>query len=190
MNLFRPIFAESTFDLFICNGVLHHTSDPFGGFQCIARLVKTGGYILIGLYNKYGRLMTDLPRLVFRLSGRRIYALDPYLRERGKYDPKTEAWFVDQYEHPHESKHTFGEILQWFDHAGFQFVNSIPKLLFMESFSEQEHLFAVSPRPDPLTRALVQANMIRTGNREGGLFIMIGRRISDVNQSSFNKQKK
>ncbi|MDQ3582962.1 MAG: class I SAM-dependent methyltransferase [Pseudomonadota bacterium] len=31
MNLFRPPFADGTFDLVISNGVPHHTSDPEGG---------------------------------------------------------------------------------------------------------------------------------------------------------------
>jgi 2-polyprenyl-3-methyl-5-hydroxy-6-metoxy-1,4-benzoquinol methylase len=29
MNLFRPVFRLDSFDLVICNGVLHHTSVPF-----------------------------------------------------------------------------------------------------------------------------------------------------------------
>lgn len=45
MNLFRPIFKPETFDVVICNGVLHHTADPFLGYQSIARLVKPKGYI-------------------------------------------------------------------------------------------------------------------------------------------------
>lgn len=48
MNLFRPIFKEESFPLVICNGVLHHTSDPFGGFQSIAKLVKQGGTLQSG----------------------------------------------------------------------------------------------------------------------------------------------
>ena len=72
MNLFRPVFRPESFDIVICNGVLHHTSDPFLGFQSIAKLVKPGGYILIGLYNKYSRLTTDFRRLVFRASGDRF----------------------------------------------------------------------------------------------------------------------
>jgi len=175
MNLFRPIFKPKTFDLVICNGVLHHTGDPFGGFESIARLVKPGGYILVGLYNKYGRLMTDIRRLIFHLIGRRIYSLDPYLRERAKIDRKTESWFADQYEHPHESKHTMGEVLKWFDTVDFRFINSIPNI---RAFSDEEKLFSGHARPDPITRAALQAHMIRTGNREGGLFIMIGRRLS------------
>ncbi len=53
MNLFRPVFREDSFDLVICNGVLHHTSDPFLGFQSISRLIKRGGFIIVGLYNSY-----------------------------------------------------------------------------------------------------------------------------------------
>lgn len=179
MNLFRPIFAPETFDLVICNGVLHHTGDPFGGFKSIASLVKKGGYILVGLYNKYGRLMTDLRRMIFRATGKRFLFLDPYLRERAKEDAKAEAWFADQYQHPHESKHTMGEVIKWFKQTGFHFVNSIPKSKFMQSFTHKEKLFADTSAADSMTRAAVQAHMILTGNREGGLFIMIGRRISD-----------
>ena len=36
MNLFRPAFRPESFDLVVCNGVLHHTSDPELGFRSIA----------------------------------------------------------------------------------------------------------------------------------------------------------
>jgi SAM-dependent methyltransferase len=176
MNLFRPCFRDETFDLVVTNGVLHHTSDPYAGFRSLAPLVKTGGYIIVGLYNKYGRLMTDLRRHIFALTGRKFLLVDPYLRERGKMDAKTEAWLADQYQHPHESKHTMGEVLKWFDETGFDFVNSIPKSTFMGGFGENEKLFAITPRANALTLAAVQAHMIGTGNREGGLFLMIGKR--------------
>ena len=64
MNLFRPVFKAESFDVVVSNGVLHHTSDPFLGFQTISRLVKRGGFLVIGLYNKYSRLTTDFRRLV------------------------------------------------------------------------------------------------------------------------------
>ena len=72
MNLFKPIFKEESFPLVICNGVLHHTSDPFAGFQSIAKLVKKGGYIIIGLYNSYGRISTDIRRAIFTASNNLI----------------------------------------------------------------------------------------------------------------------
>ncbi len=77
MNLFRPIFKEESFDLVICNGVLHHTSDPYGGFRSIARLVKKSGYILIGLYMHGAVLVTDARRLLFSLFGNRLMFLHP-----------------------------------------------------------------------------------------------------------------
>ena len=82
MNLFRPVFRPESVDFVICNGVLHHTSDPFLGFQSIARLVKRGGFILVGLYNKYSRLTTDFRRMVFRSSGDRFQFLDRRLRDK------------------------------------------------------------------------------------------------------------
>jgi len=81
MNLFKPIFKENSFPLVICNGVLHHTSDPFRGFESISRLVEINGYIIIGLYHRYGRIITDIRRLMFRVSGNRFKWLDPNLRK-------------------------------------------------------------------------------------------------------------
>ena len=177
MNLFRPIFGEQTFDLVIANGVLHHTSDPFEGFKSIARLVKKGGYILVGLYNKYGRLMTEFRRVIFHAFGKRFLFLDPYLWKASKNNSKTQAWFEDQYHHPYESKHTMGEVLKWFDKTNFGFVNSIPKNKFMQPFTDKEELFTPTPRVDRLTLEAVQVYTVLTGIREGGLFIMIGQRI-------------
>jgi len=178
MNLFRPVFAEESFDLVISNGVLHHTSDPRRGFEVLSRLVKKGGFFVLGLYNTWGRLQTDLRRLFFRLSGDRLKGLDPRLRALGVGEAKKHSWFMDQYKHPHESKHSFGEVLEWFDKAGFDFTSSVPKARAFETFSEDEPLFAPRPRGSAVDRFLVQAGMALFGGREGGLFVMIGRRRS------------
>jgi len=173
MNLFRPIFKDESFPLVICNGVLHHTSEPFIGFKTIARLVKKGGYIIIGLYNRYGRLCTDIRSVIFRLSGNRFKFLDSRLTEDiGEF--KKNAWFLDQYKNPHASKHTIGEVLRWFDETGFEFVNSIPKL--RGRFSENEKLFKRNSRGNLLDRFLCQTKLVFTGAREGGFFVLIGRR--------------
>ena len=79
MNLFRPIFKAESFPLVICHGVLHHVSDPFGGFRSIGSLVKKGGYIIVGLYNKYGRISTDIRRILMRTFGYKLKFFDPYL---------------------------------------------------------------------------------------------------------------
>ena len=176
MNLFRPIFKEESFSVVICNGVLHHTGDPFAGFRSISRLVKKGGYILIGLYNKYGRITTDIRRVIFRITNNAFKFLDPRLRDKSIGDVRKLTWFLDQYKNPHESKHTIGEVLKWFDQTGFEFVNSIPKAQLSEKFSEKENLFESSPRGNWFDHFIAQSHLISTGNKEGGFFLMIGRK--------------
>jgi len=176
MNLFRPVFKDESFPLIICSGVLHHTSDPFRGFQSISRLVKKGGYIVIGLYNKYGRILTDIRRTIFKITGERFMFLDPQLRRDDISDTKKHAWFLDQYKNPHESKHSIEEVLSWFDSSGFDFINSIPKSKAFQAFSENELLFKQNLRGNWIDHILVQAKLIFTASREGGAFLMIGRR--------------
>ena len=120
MNLFKPVFKEETFDVVICNGVLHHTSDPLLGFESISKLVKKGGYIIIGLYNKYGRIFTDIRRSVFTISNENFKSLDSRVRDDIS-DKKKHTWYMDQYKNPHESKHTVDEVLSWFENNGFEY---------------------------------------------------------------------
>lgn len=176
MNLFQPAFKDGSFDLVISNGVLHHTSDPRLAFQSIARLVKPGGYILIGLYHKYGRLITDTRRLVFSVAGSSLDFLDPHLRKVRASGGKWKAWFMDQYHNPHESKHTIGEATRWFDEEGFEVVKTIPKTKLFSKFTDKENLFRKDEFGSTLERALVELGMITTGSAEGGFFIVIGKK--------------
>jgi carbamoyltransferase len=176
MNLFRPCFKPQQFDVVLCNGVLHHTSDPYGGFQSILPLVKPGGHIIVGLYNTYGRLMTDLRRLVFRATGGRATWLDPYLRSNPLGADKRRAWFADQYRHPHESKHTIGEVLGWFDACGLEFTRGIPSVTLAGDEATGRNLLEPSPRGTRADHFWVQARQIVTGSAEGGFFLMVGRK--------------
>lgn len=179
MNLFKPAFRTGAFDVVISNGVLHHTSDPFGGFKSISKLVKPGGIIIIGLYNKYGRLLTDVRRLLFNTFGEGLTFFDSRLRDKSLDETRRRTWFMDQYKHPHESKHTYGEALDWFDRTGFRFLNSVPKSRGGQ-LTLNENLFEPHFRGSRLDRLLVQSWMIIRGAREGGLFVMIGRRQSNA----------
>jgi len=175
MNLFRPCLKPARFDVVLCNGVLHHTSDPHGGFKSLVPLVRPGGHIVVGLYNTYGRLGSDLRRGFFRLSGGRAQWLDPYLRTDIGAE-KRRAWFADQYEHPHESKHTIGEVLDWFEESGLEFVRGIPSLSRDGDGLDRTDLFRREPAGTKIDHVMAQAKQVFTGNREGGFFVMIGRR--------------
>ncbi len=176
MNLFRPAFRAQSFHLVISNGVLHHTSDPFLAFRTIAELVKPGGYLLVGLYHRYGRLITDARRTLFRMSGNSFKFLDPNLRNRDASDAKKRAWFADQYQHPHESKHTLGEALRWLDATGLRFVSCLPSSKVLQTFADTDNLFEARPPGGALERFLVETGMIFRGSREGGFFIVIGKK--------------
>lgn len=175
-NLFFPAFRHESMDLVISNGVLHHTHDTRKAFMSISRLVKPGGYIVIGLYNHIGRLRTDLRRLLIKFFGEKVLFLDPHLRNNLSPE-KRRAWIRDQYYHPQERKHSISELLNWFDEAGFSFVSSIPKIIGI--FNNDEQLFKPQQTGTPLDRTLAEIGMLFSQyGGEGGLFICIGKKRS------------
>lgn len=176
MNLFRPSFKPQSFDLVISNGVLHHTSAPFLAFKSISNLVKPNGYILIGLYHKYGRLATDLRRVIFNMTKDKLKFLDRRAIKKDISQSKRNAWFMDQYKNPHESKHTVGEVLHWLDSTKFTFIHSIPKTVPFETIDESEKLFKPDKLGNQLERFIVNIGMIFTGHREGGFFTIIAKK--------------
>lgn len=174
MNLFHPCIAPKSMDVVISNGVLHHTHDTKAAFKSISRLVKPGGYIIIGLYNRLGRLRTDFRRILYKALGDRALLLDPHLR-KDLSPAKRLAWIRDQYSHPQERKHTISEVLRWFDETGFDFINSIPKII--GEFAADEKLFARNDRGASTDRILAELGMLFSSNGgEGGLYIMLGQK--------------
>src|SRR5262245_58509571 len=177
MNLFRPPFADESMDVVISNGVLHHTADPEGGFRSILAKLKPGGYILIGLYNWLGRLPTLWQRRLIEVFGDRMAALDSRLRGNALNTGRWAAWFRDQYKHPHESKHSMDEVLRWFKESNVEFVSSIPSIGDTE-FDDEEPLFENHSFGTRLGRVSSELEMLISGGKDGGLFIMIGRKLS------------
>lgn len=176
MNLFRTALRNEQFDLVICNGVLHHTSDPYEGFKSIIQLVKPGGHVLIALYNKYGRLTTDIRRTLFRVTGGRARRIDPILRERGLSQERQATWLAHQYQHPHESKHSIGEVLGWFDENGLEFVNAVPSLKPFAPPLGEQNLFEPQDCGTTGDHFAVQTKEIISSGWKGGLFVMIARK--------------
>ena len=175
MNLFRPPFRDDSFDLVICNGVLHHTADAPGGFATLLRTVKPGGHILVGLYNRWARLPTLWRRLAFARFGPALHRLDHRLAAGRLNEARRQAWFRDQYQHPHETRHSIDEVLGWFDAAGVDFIASLPPA-DGSRFAADLRLFSPPRRGTRLHHAAVEAGMLVGGGRYGGVFVMIGRK--------------
>jgi len=175
-NLFRPAFKPGTFHLVISNGVLHHTSDPRRAFQSIASLVAPGGYILIGLYHRWGRLACDARRFLYRVTGERFKSLDQEVARDDASEARREAWFNDQYRHPHESKHTIRETLGWLADVGFSFVTSIPSPRLFAPIGDGFQLFAPTRPAGALELGLAEWLQTFSGGRDNGFFVVLGRR--------------
>ena len=175
MNLFRPALSDGSFEYVISNGVLHHTADCRGAFRRIGRLVRPGGYLVVGLYSGYSRRLHYARGRIVRWTGSTSAWLDPHFGQM-KGDGKREAWYQDQYCHPHETCHTIDEVLGWMEEDEFDFVNSIPKPRGGPELGPDEDLFAPRDPGTAVSRFMSQTASMGNGYREGGFFIMIGRR--------------
>lgn len=156
-NLFAPPVVPQSADVVICSGVLHHTGDPEGGFRSAVSLVRPGGVVVVGLYNRLGRLL--LPLL------KRRHRAEAASGRRGL------AWYTDQHEHPHESSHTVDEVLGWFSRAGVSFVSARPGIV---PGAPEGPLFAPSDPGTRFGRAVAQLGWMGRA-ADGGLFVMVGR---------------
>lgn len=178
-NIFAMPIAERAADVLICSGVLHHTPDPRGGFESLLKLVKPGGIILIGLYNRYARIPLRLRKTLFRMTGRAFHRLDAHLRRKDVDASKKQIWFADQYRNPHESWHSVDEVLRWFDDAGVEFLSAVPSI--SSGIAGEENmvrLFQKHTRGSWMEHIARQLGWIFTISGEGGLFVLVGRKAS------------
>jgi len=176
-DIFDDVFTEESFDFIWTNGVLHHTKNPSLAFNIISKYLKKDGYILVGLYNKYGRIRTIFRRFLYKIFGKSVVMLlDPILRNIKKNNKlQIKSWIRDQYEHPVESLHTLDEVLGWFSSNNIEFINSIPKCNIQEQ--ESNNLFEKSSRGNFLSRVFSQIAMIFNNlGSDGGLFVVIGKK--------------
>jgi 2-polyprenyl-3-methyl-5-hydroxy-6-metoxy-1,4-benzoquinol methylase len=174
-DLFAPGLRDGAFDVVYCSGVLHHTPAPARAFARIARLVRPGGLVVVGVYNRYARLLHRLRRVVARTSGMRRFPWDPVLRARQAEPARRQAWLRDQYLHPLEHRHTIGEVFGWFRDQGIEPVRTHPESLLGVD-SEAPPGFDPYVDDFALEHLLVQLGWMFTLAAEGGLFIAVGRR--------------
>jgi len=182
-NLLDWDLPDEAFDFVFCNGVLHHTSDPYRGFRNLVRLVRPGGRLVVGLYNRYGRLMLLVRRRVVSLLSRvdseaKNRAIQKQLVVNDSDEFKRHTWYADQYEHPHESTHTVGEALGWFRENQIEYVSSFPSIELFGSGSKR--IFrpreVAAWRSGGAAHLLVQLGWILSQNAGGGYFVLVGQK--------------
>jgi 2-polyprenyl-3-methyl-5-hydroxy-6-metoxy-1,4-benzoquinol methylase len=127
-------FADASFDFVYCTGVLHHTADPFGGLTELCRVLRPGGKLLISLYSCSGFFLREARRRVANylggedlqrrvLWGSRLFPFTARRFIRGERND-AQAALYDYFAIPHETLHSVGEVLGWFDRLGLQYIGS------------------------------------------------------------------
>lgn len=122
----RPACSELT----VCDGVLHHTADPFAGFAEIVRITKPGGYLYIHIYRDdslYPWLYKGLGRIMramrcFRAGAvvvdkplHAVYFLVRRIIKRDKLTwSQTYHIFADYFLTPIVHWYSFTELKEWF----------------------------------------------------------------------------
>jgi 2-polyprenyl-3-methyl-5-hydroxy-6-metoxy-1,4-benzoquinol methylase len=127
-------FADATFDFVYCTGVLHHTSDPFGGLTELTRVLRPGGKLLISLYPCSGFALREARRQIAKFLGgedlqRRVFwgsKLFPFTARRLMKGERNDAQsaLYDYFGIPHETLHSIGQVLRWFDRLGLEYTGS------------------------------------------------------------------
>ena len=166
-------------DYIICIGVLHHTYNIEKSFEEIVKYLKPDGYVVIGLYNTYGRFITKLLRLFNKICFHSIEKLDFYINEMAKSEVEKNMWRQDMYRCPHELTLSIGKALKLFRNNDLEFINAFPnKIAFNQEVwpKECEKLFSKAKSGNWLEHGFIQIKWIFTEYRAGGLFMMIGRK--------------
>jgi 2-polyprenyl-3-methyl-5-hydroxy-6-metoxy-1,4-benzoquinol methylase len=131
-------FPNDSFDYVYSMGVLHHTPDPYRGFRELCRVLRPGGVLVVSLYNRFGRLRHNLKQaLIRRLAGddvdrrvelaKKIFPGTCRALKQNRHDA-SDIIIYDAFGIPHESQHTAGEVLKWFDKNGISYVGSFGPL--------------------------------------------------------------
>jgi len=146
-------FPDNTFDYSFSVGVLHHTGDPFRGFKHLVRVTKPGGIVIVSLYNSYSRRILRGKQTFCRWVGgdnidKRVACGERFFgRTLKKLDKRyhglnTKQIAYDIFGFPHESLHSAGEVLDWFDQTGVRYKGSFAPLRIRDyfyAFSQPEY---------------------------------------------------
>ena len=180
MDVFNLFFKENIFDIVISNGVLHHTKDAKLAFKNIIKYLKPNGYVIIGLYHRYGRAYTRLIQFLVKYFGDSFKFMDSKNIDPNISKEKRYAWYNDQYKNPHETLHTYIEIVKWFEENNIDYISSIPfnlnqNILNTKLFTKQMIKVGMPIYIEELIQAFKISQI-----KEGGFFVMIGKKSKKV----------
>jgi len=116
--------------------------------------------------------------VLIKLFGDSFKFLDKNIINKNFSEEQKFAWFMDQYKNPKESSHTYNEVLNWFKNSNIEFISSIPfsfssnSLINSKLFSKKESASGLNMFLSEFSQSFSIQQI-----REGGFFIMIGKKI-------------
>lgn len=181
MDLLNCSLPDDHFDYSYSVGVLHHTGDPFRGFEHLVRVTRPGGVIVVSLYNAYSRRVLRTKQTLCRMLGRddiekrvlwgeRLFGRTLRKLDRRYHGLNTKQIAYDIFGFPHESLHTANEVLDWFDRTNVRYKGAFAPLRFADylyAFSQPEYTrFRATLNGFPMMR-LVADSMFGLAKRFG-----------------------
>jgi ubiquinone/menaquinone biosynthesis C-methylase UbiE len=153
MDILNCELPDNTFDYSFSVGVLHHTGDPFRGFEHLVRVTKPGGVVVVSLYNSFSRRILRMKQSTCKWLGgddidKRVeWGEKLFGRTLSKLDKRyhglnTKQIAYDIFGFPHESLHSAREVLGWFDKTGVEFKGAFAPLRvrdYFYAFSQPEY---------------------------------------------------
>lgn len=119
-------YRSESFDFVHCSGVLHHTVDPWRGFQELVRVTRPGGVLFVGVYGKGGvynvglSVARSLARAIpFEWTETAVQALLGDRRVPHSFMPASVSMLDNLYV-PVRRRFREREVRQWFTASGFK----------------------------------------------------------------------
>ncbi len=153
MDILRCDLPDDSFDYSYSVGVLHHTGDPFRGFEQLVRVTAPGGVVIVSLYSAYSRRVLRMKQSICkRLGGEdidqrvawgeRLFGGTLRKLDQRYHGANTKQIAYDIFGFPHESLHTAGEVLDWFERTGVEFKGAFAPLRvrdYLYAFRQPEY---------------------------------------------------
>ena len=161
---------QTKYDLIISLGVLHHTNNCKEAIKCIAESGNSNSYLFLGLYHTYGR-KPFLEHFKKMKNESENFKFNEYKKlHRIDDEKKMYSWFRDQVLHPHETQHSFEEIIPIFNSINYKIIStSINKFKKIQDFSK---IIAMEKELESYS-----ADKIKKKEYFPGFFITIGKKI-------------
>lgn len=129
-DLFKKKF-NTKFDYVLCSGVLHHTGQPYEGFQKICTLLKDNGIITVGVYSRTQiryRITRNLVILLAKNDLKKREKIGKIIFWLFYWRKPTKLVVSDGYVNPVVSFHSISEVFSWLNNNDIDYIGSWPPI--------------------------------------------------------------